>query len=1313
MAGAGPPATWEGPEDSKAFIAQRPFSPPAPLARAAPNTAVQTRRMPDLAFNRGIGFGIIDRLFSGRFGKSLALPCYLQREHVYLKQLDITGFKSFADKTRLQFEPGMVAIVGPNGCGKSNVSDAIRWVLGEQRPTALRCAHMPDVIFNGTDARKQLGMAEVSITFADCEGVLDTEFNEVTITRRVFRTGEGQYFINKTPCRLRDVNRLFMGTGIGTTSYSVMAQGQIDAILSSKPEDRRAVFEEAAGITKFKADRKEALRKIDQTDANLLRLADVIREVKRQIGTLQRQAGKAQKYKELRDELRGLDIFLTRRRLGALDVRLRELDHSIHDLQDLLVTHQEGVAETEAESQKIHEKIHETEERIAALTEQAAQADNKFVRAQEVIKVNEQRIAEYKAWAERDNKEISETQGQISTLKLQIDSLEQKRVLMLQASEVDQKKLEEAQKKFDAHRVQIDETRTSLQQERQQSVVCERRTAEIQQQLAEMEAKQRDILMKRDRLTAEHKQLEDSVSAAVQARDAADAKVKQFREEAETAEAQVETLEDERTSAQDELHRLQEETSKKQSEAAAKRAQLDLLNDADEKSNEYAAGTKMLLDAGNPLGTAPASVLGPLAEKINAPAGLRLALEAALRAWLDAVVVKDEAAAKAIVSKLMSLGTPAAARLIVASGDAPAAPAAPAGLTPLLTLVQVDDDFAEAAKRLLGNVFLAETLDALPTPLPQGCTVVTKTGAAFRADGCVELWMPDSPVSSPLARRMMVAESSEQLASLDDGIAKGRRQLEALSARISELNLTLNQMRQGLDANRRKAAQAEGEFQTINRDAERSKQRFDAVAAELGTLKAQTSGDDEKRTGLTDELRDLIAQRNSLLETTAEKSARLQQMESVYSELSQALTECRIQVSSTTQQLEHTASQKESVEQRIAELEKTIEGRKGGVMSYDESIQRLTQEIATLQASLEPLQAAAEALHQKIEEAHRDRATNQTELERSEATLVERRKALDAAREDKSKAELDAAESRMKRQNLLDHVYNEYGLSPEQLMAEKDPDWKGAEPPVPEIEARAAKLASDIQAIGPVNLVAIDEYKELEERYTFLKAQEEDLQKSKAQILDMINMINTKSSEMFQSTFNQANTNFQNMFTKLFNGGQAKLVLLQNAEDPLECGIDIIARPPGKRPQSVTLLSGGERTMTAVSLLFAIFMIKPAPFCMLDELDAALDDSNIGRFVQALKDFLSHSQFLIITHNQHTIAGSDLVYGVTQQEKGISKIVSMRLKEIGVKKLELGEPEPVKVEVEEVKAPRRKAKDDAPAGTAGTQDAAPGTAPEA
>jgi chromosome segregation protein len=1215
---------------------------------------------------------------------------------VYLKQIELIGFKSFAEKTRLQFEPGMIAIVGPNGCGKSNISDAIRWVLGEQRPTALRCAKMADVVFNGTDSRKPLGMAEVSITFADCEGFLETEFNEVTVTRRVFRSGEGQYFINKTPCRLKDVQRLFMGTGIGTTSYSVMAQGQIDIILSSRPEDRRIVFEEAAGITKFKADRKEAMRKIDQTDANLLRLADVIREVKRQIGTLQRQAGKAQKYKELRDELRGLDIFLTRRRLAALDIRIRELDTTIHALHEQWSSHQEFVAEAEAESSRIHGLIHETEERIANLTEQATQADNRYLRAQEVIKVNEQRIAEYRAWAERDNREISETRTQIEQLRLQQESLTQKRLLLQQNEEVEQKALKEAQTQFDAHRLQIEQTRAQLQQDRQKSVECERRTAQIQQELADMEARQRELLMKRDRLAAEHGQMQETLAATEQACAEVQARLDTLTAEVAATDERFEARNAEQAAVAEELNTLQAESARLQSEAAAKRAQIELLKDAGEARDDYAPGSQLLLDPANPLGLEPQTVLGPLAEMFNAPPDLRLALEAALRAWLDAVIVRDAESARQIFALLLARGTPAAARVIAASSqglsggvdpDAPLSPPSP-GLTPLLDRVTVEEPFSEAARRLLGTVFLAESLDAVPAVLPAGCRVVTRDGVIAHADGCAELWMPDSPVSSPLARKLLAAEAADQLAVLETTFRTTRTRQEQLAARSAELSLNLTQMRKTLDENRRRAAQAEGEHQSVSRDAERARARLDHVSRELGALNEQTSGDEEIRAAHTNELDELTVMRASLLERIAENSTLLQEREGVFSELSHTLTECRIRVSSVSQQIEHAVGQREAIQTRMDELERTVQGRNRGVMSYDESIERLAQEIASLEANLDPMRITAETLHQKIEETRRERAARQSDLEKTDATLTERRRELETVREQRSRAEIDLAESRIRRQNHLDHVYNEYGLSPEELVAHADPAWKeGGPPPISEIEARTTSLNADIQALGPVNLVAIEEHKELEERYSFLKAQEEDLLKSKEQILELIAMINKKSSEMFQSTFDQANAHFSTMFTRLFNGGQAKLVLLENAEDPLECGIDIIARPPGKRPQSITLLSGGERTMTAVSLLFAIFMIKPAPFCMLDELDAALDDSNIGRFVQTLKDFLKHSQFLIITHNQHTIASSDIVYGVTQQEKGISKIVSMRLKEIGIKPLELGVSEDAANAVSAVEEP--------------------------
>lgn len=831
---------------------------------------------------------------------------------MYLKQLDILGFKSFADKTRLTFEPGLIAIVGPNGCGKSNVSDSIRWVLGEQKPTALRCSKLADVVFNGTDTRKPLGMAEVSITFADCEKELGTDYHEVTITRRVYRDGSGEYFINKQAARLKDVQHLFMGTGIGTSSYSVMAQGQIDAILSSKPEDRRAVFEEAAGITKFKADRREALRKIEQTEQNLLREADVLREMKRQIGSLQRQVGKAQKYKELRDELRGLDIYVSRQKIHSYDQELEQNARNRNEVNQAVAEAQEVVTAAEQTAQELHQQVHELEDRLQTLASQQAAADSAYRRAQEVIGVNAQRVEEYKSFAARDRIEIEGARRALEDVRMQAESLEQKTQL-----------------------------------------------------------------------------LTDSLGAAKESLAADEA----------------------------EFNALQESIDLKRVEVAQKR-------------NE----------------------------------------------------VKDTT----------------------------------------LTGTLVED-------------------------------------ARVERGGAVETWKAGTTVTTMMSRETLLA----------------------------------------------------------------------AVTA------------------IEDELRE---------------------MEMQHIPVSQKLTERRIAVSQMEQELSFVGQQSETAKNRREELERAVAGREEGIRSYEDSIAKLTEESGDLFAQLDELKGRASGFVDLINAERGKRAEMLERITAADQEVATRRASLDQARDFKGKLEVQAAEAQMRRQNVYEHLQDEYGLFADAVMREPDPEWKkGVIPPMDELEGTVGRLQAEIAALGPVNMVAIDECRELEERYAKEKAQEEDLLAAKTQLLELIGNLNDTSGNMFRATFEQANKNFQTMFTRLFGGGEAKLVLLENEEDPLECGIDIIARPPGKRPQSVTLLSGGERTMTAVALLFSIFMIKPAPFCMLDELDAALDDANIGRFVEQLKEFLAQSQFLIITHNQHTIAGSDLVYGVSQQEKGVSRVISMKLSDLGVK----------------------------------------------
>lgn len=1177
---------------------------------------------------------------------------------MYLKQLDIQGFKSFADRTRLTFEPGMIAIVGPNGCGKSNVSDAIRWVLGEQRPTAIRCSKLVDVVFNGTDTRKPLGLAEVSITFADCEKELGTDYHEVTVTRRVYRDGSGEYFINKVRSGLKDIKRLFMGTGIGTTSYSVMAQGQIDQILSSKPEDRRAVFEEAAGITKFKADRKEAMRKIDQTNQNLLREADVLREMKRQIGSLQRQVGKAEKYKELRDELRGLDIYVSKGKIQAFNLALEMNAQNQRSTEQAIIDATAAVNAAESAAQQIHADMHALEERLAALQAQAAQAEGAYTRAREVIGVNEQRIAEYKAWSDRDGLEISQTRQQLDEIGMQTESLEQKETLLEDGLAAAHESLETAEKNFAESTARIDALRLALQEGRTQSVACDRQAAAIRDEIARLESQAREAILKRERLVSEEAQLAQSMSAADTALAAVTARLDEARAAEDAAAGASEAAEERRAALAAELEDLRANFGRMQAEAAAKEAQLDLLNDTKSAGDAFAAGAQALLDGSLAVEGQPA--LGALADRFNAPPEYRLALEAALRSWLDAIVVKDATAAAAVVAALVrcQAGSVRLVAEVVPTSEAPR-PTPPGDR--LLDHVTVSADFADAAERLLGDVVVADG------PVP-GVRAVTMQGVVYGSDGTVDVWMPGTAAASPLSRKMLISETTESLTALQQKIAEGRQTLATGAEQSAALAEQAKNAAAALANARRAAAQAEGERAGVERDATALRQRLERTRAELATVQAANAGDDAKRAELAQRLDETLATRDALMDRTAQQQEELQTAEFAHGEESRKLTEKRITAAQMENELQLTSQQKESAARRREELQKMIEGRQAGIRGYEDSIQRLRDETAELMASLDDLKEQAVDVHGQVEETRIERSELQQKLAVSEGGVGAKRVELDKAREYKGKLEVAATEATMRRQNVYDHLSQEYGLDANAVLREPDPDWKDGEPPPNDVlEARVNQLAAQIAALGPVNMVAIDEFRELEERYTREKAQEADLTAAREELLALITNLNDKSGQMFRDTFQQANVNFQKMFTKLFNGGEARLVLLENAEDPLECGIDIIARPPGKRPQSVTLLSGGERTMTAVALLFAIFMIKPAPFCMLDELDAALDDANIGRFVDALKEFLDRSQFLIITHNQHTIAGSDLVYGVSQQEKGVSRIISMRLADIGIK----------------------------------------------
>ncbi len=1182
---------------------------------------------------------------------------------MYLKALEMVGFKSFAERTKLVFEPGMMAIVGPNGCGKSNVSDAIRWVLGEQSPKALRGGTMTDVIFNGTDHAKPLAMAEVSLTLTGCESILGTEYNEVTITRRVFRSGEGQYFINKAQCRLKDIQRLFMDTGLGTNSYSVMEQGRIDQILSSRPDDRREVFEEASGISKYKADKKEALRKLEHTEANLLRLGDILKEVKRQIISLQRQVGKARRYKSLQEQLRGCDVWLAKDRLGELDTSLAalEADLTTHSAREEEL--RAGVEEAEVRATGLRENMAEVEGRIAAAMDAAAEATGALSRARELIRVNRERAQELESLSQRDSRETETARASLARHQDELDVLKKDLIAATDAHETARVELEQRQAALAAHDRQTTEVRQRLQALRTEALDLESRLTRLQNEWNEIEARERTDLIRRERFAAEKAEAERAVESFEERLGLMAARRDEKQAGAEEARRQVEDLTRSQTDRAGQLATLQKEISALESESAARAAQVNLLAKSRAEARGFPAGARKLLENTPVPGVDPKKILGSLAEKVRAGKAHQLALEAVLRSWLDAVVVRDAAGALEIAKQLQAADG-GAVRLLSAEGEAVAVPDGPG--EPLLDHVQAPDELGGLLRRLLGAVRVVASAADVPAAIPAGLTLVTPDGIVARGDGSVEFWAPGEDESNPLALEHQLAEWTEDLERLRGEAADKHDRAEALQQDEAAARGRLAAAQTALEDHRREMALAEGEIRMVEREAKQAGERAETIGWELEALVKKTGAGTQRRTEMSGEMETIRTRQAEVRARNAEDTETLRRLEDERNALLEAATECRVALSGYKQQVENLRARGEPLEARLRELDTLIRERAAGIDSYQERIAALAAASAEAEGQIAPLEAGLAAKQAELQEARAQRESRNAELAQSDADLHARRAELDIVREKRNTVDIQLARQRLHRQNLVERMSTDYSLQPEDILKAKAPEWEeGTAPEDREaLETMVAEIRTKLQSMGPVNLVAIEEHQELEERFAFLSQQNDDLVNAKQQLLDLIRKINDTTTSLFIETFNQVNENFQELFKQLFGGGNAKLVLVDE-ENVLESGIEIIARPPGKKLQTVSLLSGGERTLTAVALLFSLFKVKPSAFCLTDELDAALDDANIGRYLGMLKGFIEKTQFIIITHNRQTIGSADALYGVTMEKQGISKIVSVKFRSDG------------------------------------------------
>jgi chromosome segregation protein len=1182
---------------------------------------------------------------------------------MHLQSLQLFGFKSFADKTIFNFHEGITAVVGPNGCGKSNVLDAVRWALGEQSAKSLRGDEMADVIFNGADTRKPVGFAEVSLTFSDCTEELGIEWHEVCVTRRIYRDGNSEYLLNKTPCRLRDIQNLFADTGIARSAYSMMEQGKIDMILSSRPEDRRAVFEEAAGITKYKTQKRDALRKLEATEGNLLRIGDVIKEVKRQIGSLQRQAGKARRYQALHADLRVLETHHARKQLDALDAEL---------------------AACRAEIERLAESEHATRANIE--NSESAIADER--RALDKIDVE---IADSRA-------EVQRLESEIAAHRSRIEFNRQRAEELAQLVERARRDIAHAEDKRKQHVDEIEQTNSAIveierQLKKKETELTEvvRLTGEIQKDRAGRNTRFQELQLAVSKSENKIATFEEELSGTKTRRDVTRAQIDHLAREIQTLTEAREKLviqigvslkmprrktidvEASLREKQKVLSEAQENLAVIERTLAEKRSRLDVLRQLNEEGEGLAQGSQALLKGIGDAKEFREAIGGSLVAHLDVDPEFIPPIEAALGRNLHAIVLKDPHAAFEIVDRLKQKKLGQAALLIPDLTESPrqsARTTLPEGaLGWAMDKLVTPRSLEPLVRQLLDNVVIFSDLAAALECKKRApaLAMATLTGEFISTEGIIFGGSSEVRVPSLLERKAEIADLAKQetaLATERDSLCAKRDEAKGV------LEITSRLQRESSDAER----------------------KIDNLRSEKSALERQIAAADERVAQLEREIqsvRDRLATEQTEVAAfeAAQKQTTLRE-----EELNEKINQSRLALATQRQRREHLIAQREPMSARDAEFVELIAVRKSDISMYEQKLATQAGESRESQALIESHTTQREEAQANAARIAGQRSAQLTAISHREIELRHVRDSLGDLQNRRAQGQVRESQLQMKIDNLAEHISRSYHVDLRaftvdraafektlQAQAKRRAERSAGDvingggaalnsPARPEtandLETDLSKLITDLRTqldnMGPVNLDAVHEYDELEERYKFLEAQNNDLTNSRRELLDVIAQINSTTKKLFGETFAQVRTNFREIFSELFGGGRADLSLLDE-NDPLNCGIEITAKPPGKQLQTISLLSGGERSMVAVALLFAIYMVRPSPFCILDEVDAAMDEGNINRFIRMLDRFVEQSQFIIITHNKRTIAKADVLYGVTMEERGVSKLVGMKL----------------------------------------------------
>ena len=1181
---------------------------------------------------------------------------------MYLKRLELQGFKSFADRTVLEFKSGITSVIGPNGSGKSNISDAIRWVLGEQSMKSLRGSKSEDVIFAGTQARKSLGFAEVSMVIDNADGKLPIEYSEVTVTRKIYRSGETGYFINKVPCRLKDVLELFMDTGIGKDGYSIIGQGKIDEILSNKSEDRRKIFEEAAGIVKYRTRKAESEKKLEQTKLNLLRINDILSEIETNIEPLKMQSEKAKKYLDLREELKNIEVGLFLHNISEYKEKLEKIVEDIKIVEEQNASENEKMQNLQRAKEELKNSIDEITSKIEEMQNLSFESTNKIEKINSEIGISKERIQNNNVNNERLLKEIEEVKQRIAELEEeQKQKLSKKENLATNREkfqkELDekQKELEELTKKLSAKELEIEDKKKNIEKNTDEKYELISEISSLDTNLENIEKREKVAKAEIQSLTLEIDSTRNDKQE--KSKDFYDIEFKKnelsksLKEKADKKSESMQKIKDFDTT----LNNLAYEINMKDS-------RLKFLIETEKEKEGYTRSVKSLLNACEKDSKLNKGVNGVLANLISVDKKYETAIEMCLGQATQNIVTDTEEDAKKLVEYLRENKLGRASFLPVTSVkgrklDRIIKNSTEGVIGVASDLVKCNKKYEQIVLNLLGRTLIVENMDTaiqMAKLNSYSFRIVTLDGDIISNTGSITGGSIQTKTVNLLGRSREIEDLEKALKELQakkEEVAKGKQDYtESVTDTIEEVTRIEKELQ---DIEVVYAAENQ-KILNIEDSISKLEARREKIKAELEELSKQKLDNNMQKEEKQERINYLEKEIENISKVVEEFALNNKDNQKYIDDLNFDITNLKISVTSFDES-------GTSIDEMVERIKQDIENNKQSILNKEENIQRINEEKANLEANIVNLE-------EQINKIKSDVSNSSEIIEGLKANRIEANEKLKKSEEEISiefntiediKGELvklDVKKTKLEQdlEQVVNNLWVEYELTPNNAEGYKKPDN------VQKAARDVNSLRTQIKELGSINVDSIEEYKKTKERYEFMCEQRLDMENTAAKLRNIIQEMTQTMKEQFVEKFKEINKNFNEVFTELFGGGKAELKL-EDENNVLECGIDIQAQPTGKKLQNMMLLSGGEKAFTAIALLFAILKINPAPFCVLDEIEAALDDVNVYRFAEYLKKFSAETQFLVITHRKGTMEAANTVYGVTMEENGVSKLLSMKL----------------------------------------------------